>query len=63
MEKGEYLHSEITGKILQSYFQVYNNVGFGFDKTIYISSLHIEFQKSGLKSEINKPIEIYYQSN
>ena len=62
MENDKLLHTEITGKILQAFFQVYNHVGFGFDRTIYISSLQIELNKTGLKSETNKPIEIYYQT-
>jgi GxxExxY protein len=62
MKEDSYIHSEITGKILQSFFQVYNHIGFGFEKTIYISSMQIEMQKQGLKSEINKLVEIYYQT-
>ena len=62
MENDKLLHSEITGKILKAFFEVYNQIGYGFDKTIYISSLMIELQNSGLKSESNKPTEIYYQT-
>ena len=56
-----YLHSEITGKILQCFYQVFNHTGYGFDKDVYIKSLHIEFQKNGLRSETFKVVEIYYQ--
>jgi GxxExxY protein len=56
------LHSEITGKILKSFYQTFNHTGYGFEKRIYINSLHIELQKTGLKSEIHKTIEIYYQA-
>lgn len=62
MKEDTYLHSEITGKILQSFFQVYNNIGFGFDKSIYIQSLQIELKRLGVKYEINKSEEIYYQA-
>ena len=62
MENDKLLHSDITGKILQTFFQVYNQIGYGFDKIIYISSLQIELQKAGLKSESNKPTGIYYQT-
>jgi GxxExxY protein len=62
MENDKLLHSDITGKILQAFFQVYNQTGYGFDKIIYISSLQIELQKAGLKSESNKPTGIYYQT-
>jgi GxxExxY protein len=62
VENGKYLHSEIIGKILQAYFHVYSNVGYGFEKIVYINSLQIELQKTGLKSESNKTVEIYYQT-
>ncbi|MBU0661166.1 GxxExxY protein [Patescibacteria group bacterium] len=62
MENEKYLHSEITGKILQAFYQVFNNTGYGFDRSVYIKSLHIELQKAGLKSECNKTVEIYYQT-
>lgn len=55
------MHSDITAKILQCFYQVYNHTGYGFDKSIYIKSLHIEFQKAGLKSETFKNVELYYQ--
>ncbi len=60
-DKTQYLHSDITGKILQCFYQVFNYTGYGFDKAVYIKSLHIELQKIGLKSEMFKIVEIYYQ--
>ncbi len=62
MKPDTYLHSDITGKILQAFYHVFNNTGYGFDKAVYINSLHIELQKAGLKSECNKTVEIYYQT-
>lgn len=60
-DKTQYLHSEITAKILQCFYRVFNHTGYGFDKGVYTKSLHIEFQKSGLKSETFKVVDIYYQ--
>lgn len=60
-DKTLYLHNELTGKILQCFYQVYNNTGYGFDKSIYIKGLHYEFQKIGIKSETYKNVEIFYQ--
>ncbi len=62
MKEENYLHTEITGKVLQSFFQVYNHIGYGFEKSVYIQCLQVEIQRLGLKSEINKTIEIYYQT-
>jgi GxxExxY protein len=55
-----YLHSEITGKVLQAFYKLYNSLGIGFPKKLYINALVHELRKSGLTAEQNKNIEIYY---
>lgn len=55
-----YLHSEITGKVLQAFYQVYNGLGIGFTKKEYINALIHDLRKPGLACEQNKSIEIYY---
>jgi GxxExxY protein len=60
-QKEDYLHSDVTGKILQSFYLVYNGLGIGFSKKMYINSLMHEFKKLGLSAESNKTIEIFYQ--
>lgn len=55
-----YLHSEITGKVLQVFYKVYNSLGIGFPRQFYIKALVHELRKSGLTGEQNKNIEIYY---
>ena len=36
------LHSEITEKIIQVFYKVYNTLGYGFLEKVYENSLHIE---------------------
>ena len=55
-----YLHSEITGKVLSAFYDVYNKLGVGFPKKVYLNALVHEFRKAGLTGELNKSIEIYY---
>lgn len=62
MKEFQYLHQEITGKIIKSFYQVYNHIGYGFTQPVYLNALHTELQKEGLASEINKSIEIHYKS-
>ena len=38
----KYLHSEITGKILQGFYLVSNKIGYGFDIEIFKKALSIE---------------------
>ena len=60
--KEKYLHSELTGLILQAYYKVYNNLGYGMTKTIYENSLLREFKNLKLEYEHKKQIKIYYQN-
>jgi len=57
----KYLHSEITGKILQGFYQVANKVGYGFGLEIFKNALAIEFAHIGLKYELDKFEKIEYR--
>ena len=35
-------------------------MGSGFLESVYHKSLHIELEKSGLVSEVKKPVKVYY---
>ena len=52
--------SDLTEKIIGCAFRVYNIMGSGFLESVYHKSLHIELEKSGLASEVHKPIKVYY---
>lgn len=56
----ELLHSEITEKILGAFYEVYNTLGYGFLEKVYEKALYIELQKTGLKVEVQKKINVYY---
>jgi len=63
MSETKYLHSEITKEILRIFYHIYNNLGYGFDKSIYIKAIIIELRKSELQCEANKNVPIFYQAN
>ena len=56
----KYLHSEITSKILQSFYTVYNQFRFGFPKAVYVNSMLIELNKLGLNCECRKVVKVFY---
>lgn len=62
MENKKRLHSDITGKMLKAFYQVYNGLGYGFPKKVYINALVHELRKTGLTCEQNKSVEIYYDA-
>jgi GxxExxY protein len=53
-------HKEITEKIIRCCYNVYNKMGFGFLESVYEKCLLIELEKSGLKYESQKPINVSY---
>ena len=55
-----YLHSDITGKIIKAFFEVYNKLGYGFLEKVYENALYIELVKSGFKVQKQKAISVYY---
>ena len=57
----EYLHKELTSKIIAGFYTVYNELGFGFLEKVYENALLFELQRSGLSVERQKPIEVCYK--
>jgi GxxExxY protein len=43
------LHSDVTGKILRAYYNVYNELGFGFLEKNYERAMKIELLKMNVK--------------
>ncbi len=56
----ELLHKELTNKIINCYYTVYNTLGYGFLEKVYENSLMIELNKQGIRAEKQKPIKVYY---
>ncbi len=54
------LHKEITGTIIQSFYTVYNALGYGFLEKVYENALVHELTKLGLKVRQQMPIQVYY---
>ena len=54
-------HSEMTEKVIGTFFKVYNTLGYGFAEKVYENSLAIELRKLGLHVEQQKCIAVYYE--
>ncbi len=63
MMNDNYKHSDITRKILEAYFNVYNKLGFGFLEKVYENSMMIELQQLGLYCKNQVPLKVYYNNN
>ncbi len=57
-----YKYSDITGKIIKAYYNVYNKLGYGFLEKVYENSMMIELNKFNLKCKNQVPIKVCYDS-
>lgn len=59
----EYLHQKLTNRIIHCFYDVYNQLGFGFLEKVYERALLIEIAGHGLHVENQKPITVHYKGN
>jgi len=53
-------HEQITEKIIQAFYKVYNTLGYGFLEKVYENAMFIELTSLGFKVENQKKILVYY---
>jgi len=53
-------YEDITSKIIQAYYNVFNKLGYGFLEKVYENSMLIELRGLGLYCEAQRPIKVYY---
>ena len=53
-------HSDITSLIIKAFYNVYNQLGYGFLEKVYENALLIELRKFGLECSAQYPIEVFY---
>jgi GxxExxY protein len=55
------LHKSITDVILKVYYEVYNELGYGFLEKIYQNAMYFELKSLGYKVESQKQIKVYFK--
>lgn len=55
------IHKEITDQIIKGFYNVYNDLGYGFLEKVYENELLIELRDSGLLVEKQVPIKVYFK--
>ncbi len=53
-------HDDITEKIIEAFFRVYNSLGYGFLEKVYENALMLELKKMGLSALAQFPIRVMY---
>ncbi|WP_394774300.1 GxxExxY protein [Flavobacterium sp.] len=57
----ELLHQKLTDVIIKTFYEVYNELGYGFLEKVYLNSLYLELKSKGLNVEAQRKIEVYYK--
>ena len=58
--KFEGKHANLSEKILEIFFNVYRELGYGFNEKVYQNALAIALQEAGFEIEIQKLIQVYF---
>jgi len=54
------LHENITKKIIEAYYKVYNKLGYGFLEKVYHNAMLIELHRMGFECKSQHRIKVYY---
>ena len=57
------LYEDITGKILETSFEVSNELGAGFLESVYHNSLAIALQQKNIQFETQYPISVTFRGH
>jgi GxxExxY protein len=55
------LYKDLTSSILKIFYDVYNELGYGFLEKVYQNALFFELKAYGFKVEAQKKIKVYYK--
>ena len=56
-----YKHSELTEAIIGVFYEVYNELGFGFLESVYRKSLQLALEQRGFKVQSEAPISVFFR--
>ncbi len=54
-------HSDLTDKIIGTFYEVYNELGFGFLESVYEEAMKIALESKGLKVEQQFPVPVWFR--
>ena len=55
------LHKDLTDSILKTFYDVYNELVYGFLEKVYQNSLFLQLRSRGFEVEAQKQIKVYYK--
>ncbi len=54
-------HVEITEKVINAFYKVYNTLGYGFLEKVYENALLIELRSMGMIVEQQRRVKVFYK--
>ncbi len=57
----DYIDKELTSRVIKAFYNVYNQLGFGFLEKVYENALLIELAKQGVNCKAQQMIKVTYQ--
>lgn len=57
----DFKHKELTEKIIEIFYKVYNTLGYGFLEKVYENALMIEFRRANIPVVAQRSIKVFYE--
>ncbi len=61
--KAKLQHKDLTERIIRAYYNVYNDLGYGFLEKCYERAMLIELESLGMSAQAQVPLKVYYKGN
>lgn len=56
-----YLHADLTDKIIACAYDVYNQLGFGFSEKVYENAMMIKISQKSLTAAQQTPVNVFFE--
>ncbi len=57
-----YKHKDLTSNIIQTFYDVYNELGYGLLEKVYQNAMFSELKSRDLSVEAQKQVKVYYKN-
>ncbi len=54
-------YNELTDQIIKVFFDVYNELGYGFLEKVYQNAMYLELKSKGFHVEAQKQLKVYFK--
>lgn len=60
-DERRYLHSDLTEKIIAVFYEVYNELGYGFLESVYAEAMYRALCSRGLEAHRQVPVPVWFR--